>query len=227
MVVFDSGVLTILLNPDSDVPADPTTQKPIERAKDRVDYLISCLAERHEKILIPTPVLSEILVVSGSSGVGYLNILRKSSEFEIANFDIRAAIELAEITKAALATGDKKSGIDAPWQLIKIDRQIVSIAKTAGAARIYTSDGPLSAFARRAGIEAVLLQDLPLPPENPQYSILDALAPSPDPPAIAEEPDETEIDAVEAIDKAEGQEEEAEGEPDGTVPPLPPGGRGT
>jgi hypothetical protein len=31
-------------------------------------------------------------------------------------------LELAEMNKVHLAAGDKKAGIDAPWQKIKVDR---------------------------------------------------------------------------------------------------------
>jgi predicted nucleic acid-binding protein len=153
MVVFDSVVLTIVLNDRSDVPNDPATGKPILQARERIEYLIDALNERGEQILIPSPVLSEVLVVAGAAGLRYVRELQQAGVFKIDPFDTRAAIELAEITKAAIAAGDKKSGVDAPWQLVKIDRQIVAIAKTAGASCIYTNDRPLSAFAKHAGID--------------------------------------------------------------------------
>ena len=65
-------------------------------------------------------------------------------------------LELAEMNKVHLAAGDKKAGIDAPWQKIKVDRQIISIAKVAGAKTIYItptmprSRQPLKALASRS-----------------------------------------------------------------------------
>jgi len=70
-----------------------------------------------------------------------------------------------------LIAGDKKSGVDAPWQLIKIDKQILAIAKAARAQRIYTNDAKLAAFAENAGIEVVPIQNLPFPPEDPQLTM--------------------------------------------------------
>jgi len=144
MVVFDSVVLTLLLNEDSDVPG--------------------------------------------------------------ADFDVRAAIELAEITKTALAGGDKKSGVDAPWQRIKLDRQIVAIAKTAGARRLYTNDGNMTTFATMAGIEVVPIHAVPLPPADPQLS-MELVAPPR--PTAEDEPDEAEIDIAAELDTAEEREDDA------------------
>lgn len=223
MVVFDSVILTIVLNEDSDVPNDPVTEKPIVRARERIEYLIEQLAEQGEQIMIPSPVLGEVLVVAGSAGLRYVKELLESAVFRIEPFDTRAAIELAEITKAALAAGDKKSGVDAPWQLIKIDRQIVAIAKTAGARRIYTNDGNLATFAENAGIEVIPIQKLPMRPEDPQMTMDELLARSP-PPAPEPEDDSAEIDLAELLDATEDQEEEAQGQPEGPSGTVPPSG---
>jgi predicted nucleic acid-binding protein len=223
MVVFDSVVLTLLLNEHSDAPEDPATKQPIYRAHDRIGFLVDYLAELGEQILIPTPVLSEVLVVAGSAGLQYVHELQQQAVFEIRSFDTIAAIQLAQITKAALDSGDKKSGVPAPWQLIKIDRQIVAIASAAGAHRIYTNDDKMRAFAYRAGIEVVPIQDLPLPPEPAQMT-MDFVAPVRPPPG--DEPDEAEINLATELDASEGQEEEAERQPEGPVGTVPPSGTG-
>jgi hypothetical protein len=139
MVVFDSAVLTLLLWDQARPPLDPATGKPVERCKERMELLVNALHKTKQTILIPTPVISEVLTVSGA-GLRYLAILQKTAVFRIEPFDTRAAIELAEMNKVHLAAGDKKAGIDAPWQKIKIDRQIVSIARVAGAKTLYTND---------------------------------------------------------------------------------------
>lgn len=60
----------------------------------------------------------------------------------------------------------KKSGLIGKWQTIKVDRQIVAIAKVRNAERIYTTDGDVAALAKESGIAAVGPTDLPLPPEE-------------------------------------------------------------
>jgi predicted nucleic acid-binding protein len=64
-------------------------------------------------------------------------------------FDTRAAIELAVMTRNAIDQGDKRGGVDAPWNKVKFDRQIVAIAKVAGATTIYSDDLQLRTFAEQ------------------------------------------------------------------------------
>jgi predicted nucleic acid-binding protein len=176
MVVFDNAVLTLLLWDQARPPIDPATGKPVERCKERMELLVTALHKSKQTILIPTPVVSEVLTVS-SGGLRYLTILQKSSVFKIEPFDTRAAIELAEMNKVILAAGDKKAGIDAPWQKLKVDRQIIAIAKVAGAKIIYTNDGSLSATAERVGLKAIGVHELPLPlkDDEAQSNLLELL----------------------------------------------------
>ena len=62
MVVIDATILMLLFR--SDVPARLIDSKgnPIEHIKERVDYLVKTLEGSKSRIIIPTPVLSELLV---------------------------------------------------------------------------------------------------------------------------------------------------------------------
>jgi hypothetical protein len=73
------------------------------------------------------------------------------------------------MTRSALDQGDKRGGVEAPWNQVKFDRQIVAIAKVAGVMAIYSDDRPLRSFAGQQGLRVVGLADLPLPqqPELP------------------------------------------------------------
>lgn len=130
MVVFDASVLLLLLDPDASLPKDPATGQPVEHAKARIEHLIATLERQRAKVIIPTPVLSEVLVRAGEAAPAYLEELSRSARFRIAPFDIRAAVELAALTREALDAGDKREGSAAPWQKIKLERQIVAIART-------------------------------------------------------------------------------------------------
>ena len=57
----------------------------------------------------------------------------------------------------------KRGGSGSPWAKIRFDRQIVAIARTNGAKRIYSDDKDLAKFATKLGIEVVPTWDLPLP----------------------------------------------------------------
>jgi hypothetical protein len=72
------------------------------------------------------------------------------------------------MSAAAIAAGDKKSGISAPWQKVKIDRQIAAIGVMERATTIFADDLDIVRLAKAAGIEVVNSWSLPLPPEDAQ-----------------------------------------------------------
>lgn len=166
LVAIDSDVLSLLLNPDTEPPNDPATGKPVERATERLEYLVAELEKQKTRIIVPTPALSEMLVIANESGPDYLEILDGHAVLRVMPFDQRAAIEAAATTRQALAQGDKKSGSERKWQCVKTDRQIVAVARTLGAVRIYSNDGDMRNIAATCGIEVVHVADLPLPPPS-------------------------------------------------------------
>jgi predicted nucleic acid-binding protein len=164
MVVFDASILLFLF--------DENTPSSVPRAKERVECLIDSLSEAGEKIIIPTPALSECLVYAGPAGPDYLTILGKQSCFRVASFDERAAVEAAVRTYQARQRGHRKGGNpEASKAKIKFDRQIVAIATVEGATAVYSDDMDVLGYAREAGMEAYRLSDLPLPPEDPQATM--------------------------------------------------------
>ena len=158
MVVFDASILLFIF--------DENTPSSVSRAKERVELLIDGYSNSGEKIVIPTPALSECLVHAGPAGSDWVAMLGKQSCFRIASFDQRAAIEAAIRTHDARQRGQKKGGPpDQSKSKIKFDRQIVAIAAVEGARAVYSDDAALRGYAREAGMEAHQLSDLPLPPE--------------------------------------------------------------
>jgi hypothetical protein len=171
MVVFDANFLLALLDPGLPPPTDPETTKPILQLQARLNHLVADLHKRQEKIIIPTPVLSEILVRAEVAGNSYLAKLSKSAAFKIEPFDTRAAVEVATMTAKAIINGDRKEGSTDTWSKIKYDRQIIAIGRVVGASCIYTNDRGLRNFAGRVGLTTVRLSDLPLPPQDAQTSM--------------------------------------------------------
>lgn len=139
MVGIDASVLSMFLYPGASAPHDFATGKPIEQAHERVEFLIAELQEQKETILIPTPTLSEVLVVAPDIDK-YIQILQSAGCFKVAGFGERAAVEIALRVQLALKGGDKNEGVLAPWQKIKYDRQIVAICKVEGCSRLYSAD---------------------------------------------------------------------------------------
>ncbi len=171
-VVFDATFLMPAMRPNVGYPIDPATKKPIEKAKERLEYLLDGLEKSATKILVPTPALGEILVRAGiRASQDIVETLDKSRVFKIEAFDTLAAIEVAAMTRTALDSGDKKSGIDAPWAKVKYDHQIVAIAKVRGATAIYSDDSDVAKLGQQAGISVIRFSDLELPPEDPQIAL--------------------------------------------------------
>ena len=158
MVVFDAAMLLYLFG----LPA----KTEIERPQERVEFLIKTLEKERSRIIIPTPVLSEVLVHAGQALKDILSKLEKSSVFRLLPFDTMAAVEMALITKAALHQGNKRGSGEGTWAKVKFDRQIIAIAKVARARAIYSDDVNLRNFGRECGLEVIPLSACPLPPED-------------------------------------------------------------
>lgn len=163
--VIDAAQIGFLVSTDAAVPTDVQTGLPIERAKERIEHVIAELDRQQHTLIVPTPALAEVLVLAGDAGPALLERISKSARIKIADFDARAAVEVAAMTGDALRQGDKFAGSTAPWQKVKVDRQIVAIARVHGATTIYTDDNNLAKFARSVGLQVMRLGDLPLPPE--------------------------------------------------------------
>ena len=129
-------------------------------------YLVERLAQSDERIIIPTPVLSEIVVRLSVGKVNdLLATLNASAWFRVESFDSVAAIELGMRTAKAIAEGDKREGLQADWTKVKFDRQIVSIAMVNGATAIISDDPDIVAICDRWGFRALSVEDLEIPPE--------------------------------------------------------------
>lgn len=166
MVVFDAAFLLMLLDPQITNPKDAITGLEVNDFRQRIDFLIADLQKKREKILIPTPALSEVLVRADKARADYAAKLSKSAEFRIEPFCPIAALEVAIMCKEAIDAGDKKAGSKETWTKIKYDRQIIAIARVHQAISIYTNDENLIKFSKARGLNAFTLSSLPLPPQS-------------------------------------------------------------
>lgn len=157
MVVFDASTLILLLSPRTS--EDDTA---------RLDSLLAALKKSGEKVIIPTPALSELLAGAGRATGDYLAAIRTSSAYRVVDFDQKAAIECARIVEEAHRTGDKRGGSKASWAKVKFDQQIVAIALVAGAHTIYSDDDDVGRLGAKYGLKVLKVADLPLPPEAAQ-----------------------------------------------------------
>lgn len=167
MVAMDATTLLLLFYPDAKPPLDPITGQPLAKCKERVNLLLQDLNEAKIQVLVPTPVLSELLVRAGPDKARILNELNNSYAFKIQPFDEIAAIECAMLTDAYVQS-NKKLTEDETKAKVKYDRQIIAIAKVSGVKTIYSDDRKLGEKAAENGVVAIKTSDLPLPPEPPQ-----------------------------------------------------------
>ncbi|MFW5833692.1 MAG: hypothetical protein ACOCYE_06305 [Pseudomonadota bacterium] len=188
MVVFDSNILLLFLDNGAKPPKDPDTGAPVSECKARLDYLVADFKRNRGKVIIPTPVLSEVLVWADDAGPEYLEILTKSAHFEVVPFDIRAAVEVAHLTRQAIDKGEANVP-NVSRAKVKFDRQIIAIANVVGATTIYSDDEHIVKLAKPLGIAVIGIAQLPLPPLDLQGSLFEA------------EPDEAEPDEAEPDDR--------------------------
>jgi hypothetical protein len=162
ILAVDSSALILLINPAANPPVDPETRQPVKHARERVELFLEGLSVA-DTLIIPTPVLAEVLVGAEEGGPGLLEAISGMARVKVRPFGERAAVETAMMTREAIAAGDKRGGSQAPWQKVKVDRQVVAVARAENATRIYADDHNLVEFARRLGMDVVSTWDLPVP----------------------------------------------------------------
>ncbi|MCC7010401.1 MAG: hypothetical protein IT184_16450 [Acidobacteria bacterium] len=167
-------MLTLTFRPDARPP------KPVPDLQRRIEHFIETLSAERSKIIVPAPVLGEFLVLAGDDGPEYLAQMADNVAFDIQPFDTRAAIEAASLMRKARDAGNKRGGATGAWQKVKVDWQLVAIAKVNQVDCVYSNDGDLVALCATAGLTRKGLDDLPPPP--PQQLDLPATAEPPQKP---------------------------------------------
>jgi hypothetical protein len=165
ITALDTTALSLLLIPASPVTR-PGTKKLIKHAPERLQAFVDRTAQAGESILLPTPVLSEVFVGIAADKIQNILVeLNASKWFRIEGFDLAAAIELADRTAKAKKKGDKREGIQATWNKVKFDRQIMAIAIVNGASDLISNDPHLIALGKQWGFPVLGIEELPLPAE--------------------------------------------------------------
>jgi len=168
MVVIDATTLLLLFDPNASPPRDPSTKKPVDKCKERIQFLLTTLNDSGTRVIVPTPVLSELLVRAGEARPQFLSEITNSPAFVVAPFDLKSAVELSFLLEAQKAVGKKKMSDRETWAKLKFDRQIIAIAKVHSAKTIYSDDFGVEAVAKANGMRTVHTWELPLPPAAAQ-----------------------------------------------------------
>ena len=156
-VAFDTVILGAYLHPGARYP------QPVDRIPERLDHLVNTLERKKATIIVPTPALSEFLAYAGRDSAKYLSELAHRNVFRMEAFDQKAAIEAAVAHAQAAQHGDKKDGAIGSWQRVKVDRQIVAIAKVHNVDCLYSGENDVRKLGSAMGVTVKGLEDLPLP----------------------------------------------------------------
>lgn len=173
VVVFDSNVLLPILMPGLNPPLDPATGRPVAHFDEKLAYLVTTLSKRRATILIPSPVLTEVLCCAGSAAPAITQQLQQAP-FQIAPFDIRAAIDCADLLAlhyAKQSSARKSSGAAAKpgaRDKVKFDRQVIAIAKSRSADVLYSDDEDIEKEGRRVGLKVSRTWELDRDPATAQ-----------------------------------------------------------
>lgn len=138
---------------------------PLTSADDnaRIEHFFTRAEKAKAKIVIPMPAVAEYLVQADIAAIETFHMLERKRFILVAPFDRAAAFECAQLDRAALGANDKKDGTLAPWQKIKIDRQIVATGKAHGATLVISADSGVRNNAMRVGMLAQEIHELELP----------------------------------------------------------------
>jgi len=153
-IAIDATTLSIMLNPNARIPVD--------LGRERINGFIAKAEKERRKLIIPTPATAELLTAIGPNSADYIRVINRKAVFEVRAFDEVAAMELAFLNRDVFGSLDKKNRLEA-WQKIKVDRQIIAIAKVADCEQILTEDEGLANRARLCDIEPIKLADLAIP----------------------------------------------------------------
>ena len=92
MIVFDTTALSTIWVPGT-IAYSRNTGKPVKHAKERVNALIERIAADDDVIIIPAPVLSEVIVKIPTKADELVKRIKSSPWFKVEAFDAAAAIE--------------------------------------------------------------------------------------------------------------------------------------
>lgn len=160
--LFDTTFIALLT--DDITPAPPPPPGTTDTARERLSYLLETLDDERVDLVVPTPVLAELLSFGRVEIEPAYAVVKGLSRIRIEGFGERAALECALMLRS---TG-RNSG---PKAKVKFDHQIVAIAKVVGADTVYSDDGDVQKLCQRENLPCLGVWDLPPRPVSPQTSM--------------------------------------------------------
>jgi len=173
VVLFDTNFILAFFNEIKDPIIDKASRDPIEYIDQRVVALVERLQKEQNTIGIPTPALAEYGIRSGRSTQEIFKIISQSPRIEVLPFDQKAALECAIMARAGYEKKNKRydANPNAVYQKLKIDRQIVAIAKACCVTDVYSHDSDVRILCGYHGIPCHNFLDLPIPDSARQMEL--------------------------------------------------------
>lgn len=165
-VILDTNVLVEALTGTKEGVSlkDPRSGELISEPHRRAEALLDKIDSLGGTVVIPAPVLAEYLVgIEKHLQQTHINLIKSQSCFEIVSFDEVAAIECAQLP--SLKELKQMMKLDKSAK-VKVDRQIIAIAKSIGATEIWTHDKGVFNRCESLGLVAKSLADISPNPEQ-------------------------------------------------------------
>lgn len=159
-IIFDTNILVQAITgmKDGCQLTNPENGLEILDPLRRVEALIDMIENSGGTIIIPTPVLAEYLVgIDKKDHQTHLNMIQQQSCFEIVSLDEIAAIECAQMPSLKELKLMMKSDTA---NMVKFDRQIISIAKALNVDEVWTHDKGVYNLCKKMGIVVKCLADI-------------------------------------------------------------------
>lgn len=159
-ICIDSNYFAVLIDQATGDIRDRNNNV-IEFARERLLHFIK---ENTAEIILPSPVYSELLLISSVTADLLDKYLGNNGRFITCPYDVRSARILAEVEKPELTKGNKRSDRTETMARLKFDRQILSIAKRNNTEVIITSDKGFIKDACRYDLKTMCATEMELPP---------------------------------------------------------------
>lgn len=161
MIVVDANFLILLLDPEG-------AMGQIERGKDRILHFIEALVRDRAEIIVPAPVIAELVAGRVERIEEIVTILTRTRGFSVQPFDTVTAIQTGELIREVQDTIPPDQRLPGWKVAMKYDAMIAATARVRRAKAVCTADVGMARYLRGSGIDVILIGDLPLPPEDPQ-----------------------------------------------------------
>lgn len=136
-----------------------------------MEGLVSELKRKREAIGIPAQVWAEFMHAATPEEIERSHSLLKTTVFRFLPYDMRAAIETVEVSKAGQAARKALKGKLRERQAVKVDWQILAIAKVHNARLLLTNDDGMLKEAGRADVVCLKISDLAIPDDLRQHPL--------------------------------------------------------